>query len=109
MDLARQFRTSSPRLQHLNKLGLQNKSRSPKPNLIKSSRETVTLLAKLKGMGREAPCTVSAVKLSLPEFRITEFIRCDVLQAPSDLPDGEYFVSLGNRKMRVLKENGIWH
>jgi len=75
----------------------------------KSNWETVTLMTKLTGMGREAPCTVSAVKLSLPDFRITAFVRCDILQAPSDLPDGEYFVSLGNRNMLVQKEKGVWH
>jgi hypothetical protein len=79
-----------------------------KPKLIKSNRETVTLLAKLKGMGREVSCTVSAIKVSLPDFRITEFVRCEVLQAPDDLPDGEYFVILGNRTMLVQKQEGDW-
>jgi hypothetical protein len=77
--------------------------------LIKSSRQTVTLLAKLKGMGREVPCMVSAVKLSLPEFRITGFVQCDVLQAPDNLPDGEYFLILEGRPMLVQRENGVWH
>jgi hypothetical protein len=77
--------------------------------LIKSNRETVTLLAKLEGMGREAQCKVSAIKLSLPEFKIAEFVQCNILQAPHDLPDGEYLVSLGSRKMLVQKENGVWH
>jgi hypothetical protein len=76
--------------------------------LIKPSKETVTLLAKLKGMGREVSCTVSATKLSLPEFRITGFVQCDVLQAPDDLPDGDYFVILGGRPMLVQRENGVW-
>lgn len=74
----------------------------------KPNREIVTLMAKLKGMGHEAPCTVSAVRLSLPEFRISQFVRCDVLRAPSDLPDGEYSVSLGSHNMLVQKENGVW-
>jgi hypothetical protein len=79
-----------------------------KPKLIKSNRETVTLLTKLKGMGREAPCTVSAIKVSLPEFRIMGFVRCEVLQAPDDLPNGEYFVILGGRTMLVQKQDGDW-
>lgn len=80
-----------------------------KPKSIKSSRETITLLAKLKGMGREASCMVSAIKLSLPDFNIAQFVGCDVIQAPSDLPDGEYTVNIGDRKIFVEKRNGVWH
>ena len=94
-----------PLLQHLPKI----EAIALEPKLIKSSRETVTLLAKLKGMGCEAQCVVSAVKLSLPEFGITQFVGCDVVQAPSELPDGEYIVNLQGRELLVEKRNHVWH
>jgi len=71
--------------------------------LIKSNRETVTLLAKL--MGCEVSSTVSVIKVSLPEFRITGFVCCEVSY---DLPNEEYFVILGRRTMLVRKKNGDW-
>jgi len=76
--------------------------------LIKSSEEIVILSAELKGMGRETPCTVSAVKVTLPEYRITGFVRCNIVEAPDDLPDGDYIVSLDGRALRVQRQHGEW-
>ena len=76
--------------------------------MIKSSEETVTLSAQLKGMDRETACTVSAVKVTLPEYRITGFVRCNIVEAPDNLPDGDYIVSLDGRALRVQRENGAW-
>ena len=41
-------------------------------------RETVMMTGRLKGMGREAECTVSAVKVSLPLLNIWEYVNCDI-------------------------------
>ena len=48
------------------------------------------MAGRLKGMGYEAGCTVSAIKVSLPQLDIWEYVRCDIHFAPEDLPDGSY-------------------
>jgi hypothetical protein len=63
---------------------------------------------RLSGMGREASCTVSAIKVSLPQLDITEFVKCDILLAPQDLPDGPYRVTFDGRTMRIKKLDGYW-
>ena len=62
----------------------------------------------LKGMGHEAECTVSAVKVSLPELNISEYVKCDIHLAPEDLPNGVYQVSFEGRTMKVKKLDGDW-
>jgi hypothetical protein len=62
----------------------------------------------LKGMGYEAGCTVSAVKVSLPQLNIWEYVRCDIHLAPENLPDGSYEVSFEGRTMQVKKLDGDW-
>ena len=48
-----------------------------------SHRETVMMTGRLKGMGREAECTVSAEKVSLPHLNICEYVNCDIHLAPT--------------------------
>jgi len=43
-----------------------------------SHREIVMMSGWLKGMGHEAECTVSAVKVSLPQLNISEYVNCDI-------------------------------
>ena len=50
-----------------------------------SPRETVMMSGRLKGMGREGECTVSAVKVSLPLLNIWEYVHRDICSC-SDLP-----------------------
>ena len=73
-----------------------------------SKRESVILNGTLKGMGREVPCSVLALKVSLPQLNIFEYIRCDIHQAPVDLPDGHYSVFFEGRTMKVNKSDGLW-
>jgi hypothetical protein len=73
-----------------------------------SSRETVMMAGKLKGMGHEAGCTVSAVMVSFPELDIAEYVKCDIHLAPLDLPDGPYQVTFEGRTMKVKKLGGDW-
>ena len=47
-----------------------------------SNRETVMLAGRLSGMGYEAECTVSAVKVSLPQLNTWEYVKCDIHLAP---------------------------
>jgi hypothetical protein len=73
-----------------------------------SHRETVMMAGRLKGMNREAECTVSAVKVSLPELDIWEYVQCDIHLAPDDLADGLYQVTFKGRTMKVQLLDGIW-
>ncbi len=73
-----------------------------------SNRETVIAAGQLKGMGHEAACTVSAVKVSLPQLNISEYVKCDIHLAPQDLPDGPYQVTFEGRTMKVKKLGADW-
>ena len=73
-----------------------------------SRREAVMMAGRLRGMGREAECTVSAVKVSLPLLNVWEYVKCDIHLAPQDLPDGAYKVTFEGRTMQVNKLYGEW-
>jgi hypothetical protein len=73
-----------------------------------SHRETVMMTGRLKGMGREAECTVSAVKISLPQLNIWEYVNCDIHLAPEDLRDGRYEVTFEGKTMEVKLLEGFW-
>ena len=73
-----------------------------------SHRETVMMTGRLKGMGRKAECTISAIKVSLPQLNIWEYVKCDIHLAPEDLPDGRYEVTFENKTMEVKLLDGFW-
>ena len=73
-----------------------------------SNRETVMMAGRLKGMGREAECTVSSEKVTLPQLNIWEYVKCDIYLAPEDLPDGPYQVTFEGRTMQIKKLDGDW-
>ncbi|MGO9438794.1 MAG: hypothetical protein ACLPH3_25850 [Terracidiphilus sp.] len=73
-----------------------------------STCETVMMLGQLRGMGHEAECTVSAVKVSLPLLNTWEYVKCDIFLAPEDLPDGPYKVTFEGRTMKIKKLDGYW-
>ena len=66
------------------------------------------MTGRLKGMGREAECTISAIKVSLPQLNIWEYVKCDIHLAPEDLPDGRYEVTFENKTMEVKLLDGFW-
>jgi hypothetical protein len=73
-----------------------------------SNREIVMLPGRLKGMGREADCTVGAVKVSLPGTNVSHYAKCSIHHEPSDLPEGQYQVTFGGETVPVQKRNGAW-
>jgi hypothetical protein len=73
-----------------------------------SHREVVMLQGKLRGMGREASCILSAIKISSPLTGHPNFTKCDIHQAPDDLPDGRYEVTFGGQTAKVKNGNGFW-
>jgi hypothetical protein len=74
-----------------------------------SIREAVLVSGTLKGMNRQAPCMVRAVKVSLPNLDTWEYVSADIVQASSELPDGAYDVSFKGRILKVKKIAGNWH
>jgi hypothetical protein len=73
-----------------------------------SNREAVLVSGTLKGMSHQVSCMVRAVKVSLPNLDIWEYVSADIAQASSELPDGAYDVSFEGRKMNVKKIAGNW-
>lgn len=73
-----------------------------------SIREAVLISGTLKGMNHQVPCMVRAVKVSLPNLDIWEYVSADIAQTSSELPDSVYDVSFEGRKMRVKKIAGNW-
>lgn len=68
----------------------------------------------LRGMGREAECEVVAVKRMVAKMQglgrpfdevYSEF---GVIEAPSDLPDGNYTVCVCNQTFSTILRHGMW-
>jgi hypothetical protein len=76
--------------------------------LVRSTRDVVLLQGVLKQMRREIPCTVRAVKVCLWTLGISEYVEAEVVDAPSELPDGDYQVGFEGRSMKVHKTSGHW-
>jgi hypothetical protein len=79
-----------------------------KVHLHPSIRKTVRLAGTLIAEGTELPCTISAIKVSIPALDVWEYVRADVVDAPSALPDGGYELRFERRKMKTVKRNGCW-
>jgi hypothetical protein len=65
-----------------------------------SNREIVMLSGTISGMGREAACIVSAVRVSLAGATESALTRCSIHQAPVDLPEGAYQVTFAGETIR---------
>lgn len=68
----------------------------------------------LRGMGHEVECDLVAMRRLVPsqsKFQrkpgqvYTDF---GVIEAPDDLPDGHYTVSLGQQVLTTRKQRGLW-
>lgn len=73
----------------------------------------VLVRGELNGMGRHASCGLVAIQKTLaqPKFRREpEHVYTDygVIEAPTDLPDGEYTVRIGKQELTTKKQHGIW-
>ena len=72
------------------------------------NREGVVLARRLVGMGRQEDCTFNAEKVSLPGTILSHFSKCNVHNAPSDLPDGEYLVLFEGGMIPFHKQGRVW-
>jgi hypothetical protein len=66
------------------------------------------LSGRLSGMGRDAECNVSAVKVSLPGTNAFEYANLGIHNEPADLPDGQYEVRFSGRTVPVQRHGGAW-
>lgn len=73
-----------------------------------SHRNIVMLAGQLSGMGREAECTVSAVKVSLLGTGVFEYANLGIHDEPKDLPDGQYQIQFAGKTVPVQRHGGAW-
>ncbi len=64
-------------------------------------------------MGRDAECNILARKVPVlarmgAGTREYTYSDCTIIDAPSDLPDGEYIVYFDRHTVAVTKERGFW-
>ena len=71
-------------------------------------RSVVMIRGMLRGMEREAPCEMLAMKEAESGKGPVIFSRCSVIDAPIDIPDGDYVVSFNGCVVSARKEAGLW-
>ncbi|HEX4007445.1 MAG TPA: hypothetical protein VHX60_14815 [Acidobacteriaceae bacterium] len=49
-----------------------------------------------------------AIRDKNPETKACSYSRCSVIEAPADLPDGQYNVTFEGCTVAVLREGGLW-
>jgi hypothetical protein len=62
----------------------------------------------LRGMGREVSCELLATKTVLPETTRPIYSHCAVIEAPRDLPDGDYEAEFAGEVAVVTRRGGSW-
>lgn len=62
----------------------------------------------LRGRGREEACELLATKTVVPEASRAVYSHCAVVEAPLDLPDGDYEVEFAGEIGVVSLHNGLW-
>jgi hypothetical protein len=62
----------------------------------------------LRGMGREAVCELLATKTVLAEASRAVYSHCAIIEAPSDLPDGDYEVEFAGEVAVTTLRGGSW-
>ena len=62
----------------------------------------------LRGMGREAICELLATKTVLAEASRAIYSHCAIIEAPKDLPDGDYEVEFAGEVAVTSLHRGTW-
>jgi hypothetical protein len=71
-------------------------------------RNVVLIRASVEGMGRTAWCEMLAMKECLSDAAAATYSRCCILDAPADLPDGDYRVTFVGHTVSAHKDAGLW-
>ena len=72
-------------------------------------RFAVLLKGTLRGMGRHCDCELLATKSVSPGNSRPTYSHCAVIEAPSDLPDGDYEVEFAGEVAVTRLQYGCWH
>jgi hypothetical protein len=72
-------------------------------------RFAVLLKGTLRGMGRRSECELLATKSVQPGITHATYSHCAVIEAPSDLPDGDYEVEFEGEVAVTRLQNACWH
>ena len=59
-------------------------------------------------MGHNAHCLVRAVKVTIPDLDVWEYVKAEVFQAPEELPHGRYEMNFEGRRLNVKKIFDGW-
>jgi hypothetical protein len=59
-------------------------------------------------MGREAACELLATKTVLAEASRPVYSHCAIIEAPTDLPDGDYEVEFAGEVAVTTLREGCW-
>lgn len=79
------------------------------PPGISYMRFAVLMKGVLRGMGREERCELLATKSALSsEERGPVYSHCAIIEAPADMPDGQYEVEFGGEVAYTERVNGSW-
>jgi hypothetical protein len=62
----------------------------------------------LRGMGREAACELLATKTVVPDASQAVYSHCAIIEAPTDLPDGDYEVEFAGEVAVTSLHRGSW-
>ena len=73
-----------------------------------SIREAGLISGTLKGWEFESPCMVRAIKVTIPKFKLWEFVQAEVVETPVELPAGVYELHFEGRKFKATKNAGHW-
>lgn len=71
-------------------------------------RFAVLMQGVIRGMGRQENCELLATKTVSTETAQPVYSHCAIIEAPADLPDGEYEVEFGSEVAWTLRRNGSW-
>lgn len=71
-------------------------------------RFAVLMSGVLRGMGHETACALLATKTITSEATRAVYSHCAIIDAPVDLPDGDYEVEFGGEVAVTRKQRGSW-
>lgn len=71
-------------------------------------RFAVLMKGTLRGMGHEAPCELIATKTVLPEAAQPVYSHCAIIEAPRELPDGDYEIEFAGEIAITKRHAGSW-
>lgn len=73
-----------------------------------STKELVRFAGTIRGQGREATCTVSALKVTLGGAGVSAYARYSVEAVSQLLPEGEYQLFVNGQSFAMRHHGGHW-